>query len=47
MHEIDAMPCAIVSGKLGAGRAKSGDPINYAVGLELQTEVGKEIKEGI
>lgn len=46
VHEIDAMPCAIVSGKLGAGRAKSGDPINYAVGLELQTEVGKEIKEG-
>lgn len=46
VHEIDAMPCAIVSGKLGAGRAKSGDPINYAVGLELQTEIGKEIKQG-
>lgn len=43
VHDIDAMKCAIVSGKLGAGRTKSGDPVNFAVGLELNTDVGNKI----
>ena len=40
------MKCAIVSGKLGAGRTKSGDPVNFAVGLELNTDVGNKIDKG-
>ena len=46
VDDIDAMKCAIVSAKLGAGRSKAGDSVNHAVGLELKTSVGKEIKEG-
>ena len=46
MHDIDAMKCAIVSGKLGAGRTKAGDPVNYAVGLNFYTAVGEKIEGG-
>ena len=44
--DIDPMKCAIVSGKLGAGRTKAGEAINYAVGLQLKTTVGEKIEKG-
>ncbi|KAH3738615.1 hypothetical protein DPMN_045254 [Dreissena polymorpha] len=43
--DIDPMKCAIVSGKLGAGRTKAGEAINYAVGLQLKTTVGEKIEK--
>ena len=46
MHGIDAMKSAIVSGKLGAGREKAGDPVNFGVGLQFHTAVGEHIKKG-
>ncbi|KAL4232921.1 hypothetical protein ACF0H5_007608 [Mactra antiquata] len=46
VEDIEAMPCALVSLKLGAGRQKAGDSINFGVGLELLTSVGQQIKEG-
>ncbi len=32
--------------RLGAGRLKSGDPINYAVGVKLHAQVGDFLNEG-
>jgi thymidine phosphorylase len=32
--------------QLGAGREKKGDPIDYAVGIEILHTVGDQIKEG-
>ena len=46
VHDIDAMQCAVVSSRLGAGRDTVGAPINYAVGLELCTAVGNKIDRG-
>ncbi|KAK3585700.1 hypothetical protein CHS0354_020266 [Potamilus streckersoni] len=43
---IDAMNCALVSRKLGAGRAKTDDKINFGVGLEVLFSVGQMIVEG-
>ena len=43
---MDAMDCATVSWTLGAGRAKIGDPVNFAVGLEFKTSVGEKIEKG-
>lgn len=45
--EIDSMNCAEISGRLGAGRVKSSDQINYAVGLELCVHLGHRVKEGL
>lgn len=46
VHDIDAMKCAIVTGKLGAGRTKAGESISFGVGLHLSTNVGSQIEEG-
>ncbi|KAL5010928.1 hypothetical protein ScPMuIL_013233 [Solemya velum] len=46
IQQIDAMTCAIVSGNLGAGRMKAGQPINYAVGLELMVHIGTAVVKG-
>ncbi|CAC5412210.1 deoA [Mytilus coruscus] len=46
VFEIDSLRCAEISGRLGAGRFKSSDSINYAVGLELCVHVGSKVKEG-
>ncbi|XP_069101075.1 thymidine phosphorylase-like [Argopecten irradians] len=46
VHEIDSKLCAIASGKLGAGRSKSGDVIQFGVGLMLQVCVGDAIDQG-
>lgn len=46
VHEIDAMNCALVSVKLGAGREKAEDKIKFAVGLELTTTIGEKIQKG-
>ena len=43
---MDAMDCATVSWTLGAGRAKTGDPVNFAVGLEFKISVGEKIEKG-
>ena len=40
------MKSAIVSGKLGAGREKAGDPVNFGVGLQFHTAVGEKIQKG-
>ena len=40
------MACAKAAGKLGTGRSKSSDPINYATGIELLVKVGDTVTEG-
>jgi thymidine phosphorylase len=46
VYEIDALRCAEISGRIGAGRSKSCDPINYAVGLELCVHIGSKVEKG-
>ncbi|XP_060566970.1 pyrimidine-nucleoside phosphorylase-like [Ruditapes philippinarum] len=46
VHGIDAMKCGKLSAELGANRINPGDVINPAVGLVLQTHVGKKIACG-
>ena len=46
MDSIDAMNCAIVTGKLGAGRAKAGEAINFGVGIQLKKQIGDSVEEG-
>ena len=46
IHSIDAMKCAIVTSKLGAGRSKAGESVNFTVGLEIMIHVGQAVKEG-
>ncbi|XP_052810283.1 thymidine phosphorylase-like isoform X1 [Mya arenaria] len=45
IHSIDSMNCAIVTGKLGAGRAKAGEVINFAVGIHLKKHIGDAIEK--
>ncbi|XP_045197907.1 thymidine phosphorylase-like isoform X2 [Mercenaria mercenaria] len=45
VHDIDAMKCAVVTGKLGAGRTKAGEAISFGVGLHLSTHVGKHVEK--
>mgnify|MGYP000166838637 CR=1 FL=1 len=40
------MKCAIVTGKLGAGRTKAGEAINYNVGLTLTSHIGSKVETG-
>jgi thymidine phosphorylase len=40
------MKCAVVSGKLGAGRTKAGEAISPDVGLTLSVQIGDKIEEG-
>ncbi|XP_048239429.1 thymidine phosphorylase-like isoform X2 [Haliotis rufescens] len=43
---IGAMACAVVAQKLGAGRSKAGEAIDYTVGLEFMVTVGDKVEEG-
>ncbi|WAR08898.1 TYPH-like protein [Mya arenaria] len=45
IHSIDSMNCAIVTGKLGAGRAKAGEVINFGVGIHLKKHIGDAIEK--
>jgi pyrimidine-nucleoside phosphorylase len=44
--DIDPMPVARVANRLGAGRARKGDPIDHAVGVELVAAVGIRVSMG-
>jgi len=43
---VDAAQIGMTSVELGAGRAKKGDPIDYAVGLIVHAKVGDALKTG-
>lgn len=43
---IFADKIGLASVSLGAGRAKKGDPIDYAVGIEVHANVGDEVEAG-
>jgi len=44
--EVDAGEVGLSAVDLGAGRAKKGDPIDYAVGLVVHCKVGERVKKG-
>lgn len=44
--EINALTVGETAVVLGAGRAKKGDPIDYAVGIEIHCKVGDHVEEG-
>ena len=44
--DIEPMTIANAANRLGAGRAKKGDPIDHAVGLELPRTVGDRVQAG-
>ena len=46
IENIHSMGLGIQAMKLGAGRSKKTDPINYAVGLEMNAKKGDYVKEG-
>jgi pyrimidine-nucleoside phosphorylase len=46
LSEIDARIVGETAVLLGAGREKKGDPVDYAVGIEIFHKVGDHIKEG-
>lgn len=46
IENIHSMGLGIQAMKLGAGRAKKTDPINYAVGLEMNVKKGDYVKVG-
>jgi len=43
---MDAAEIGMTSVELGAGRAKKGDPIDYAVGLIVHRKVGDQVRAG-
>jgi len=43
---MDAAEIGMTSVELGAGRAKKGDPIDYAVGLVVHAKVGDRLGAG-
>lgn len=43
---IHAMEVGLAAVELGAGRVKKGDPIDHAVGIVLQAQVGDHIRAG-
>ena len=43
---IETDGVGIAAMNLGAGRAKKGDPIDYAVGFHLPLKIGDKIEEG-
>ncbi|XP_052810282.1 thymidine phosphorylase-like [Mya arenaria] len=45
IHSIDSMNCAIVTWKLGAGRKKAGEAINFGVGIQLKKHVGDAVNK--
>jgi pyrimidine-nucleoside phosphorylase len=46
IHTLNALEIGLTSVDLGAGRAKKGDPIDYAVGIIVHTKVGDRIDTG-
>jgi pyrimidine-nucleoside phosphorylase len=46
LAEVNAGEVGLTAVDLGAGRAKKGDPIDYAVGLVVHRKVGERVKEG-
>lgn len=43
---VDALEVGLTAVVLGAGREKKGEPIDYAVGIEVSVKVGDEIEAG-
>ncbi len=46
LAEVNAREVGLAAVELGAGRAKKGDPIDYAVGVVLRHKVGDKVKKG-
>src|SRR5512135_830250 len=46
VHRINALEVGLTSVDLGAGRAKKGDPIDYAVGILLHVKVADRVEAG-
>ena len=46
IKQIHAMEVGLTSVVLGAGRAKKGDPVDHAVGIEIRHKVGESIEKG-
>ncbi|MGH2592746.1 MAG: thymidine phosphorylase [Anaerolineae bacterium] len=43
---VDALEVGLTAVVLGAGRAKKGDPIDHAVGIEVRVKVGDRVEPG-
>ncbi|HEY4691552.1 MAG TPA: thymidine phosphorylase [Anaerolineae bacterium] len=43
---VDALEIGLTAVTLGAGRAKKGDPIDHAVGIEVEVKVGDRVEAG-
>lgn len=46
VQRIDAMSIAVVTHKLGGGRNRPGESVNWAVGIQLLVAVGDKVKKG-
>jgi thymidine phosphorylase len=46
VQHINALEVGLTSVDLGAGRAKKGDPIDYAVGILLHAKVADRVEAG-
>jgi pyrimidine-nucleoside phosphorylase len=46
VHHVNALEIGLTSVDLGAGRARKGDPIDYAVGLLLHAKVADRVEVG-
>jgi pyrimidine-nucleoside phosphorylase len=46
VQRINALEAGLTSVDLGAGRAKKGDPIDYAVGILLHAKVADRVEAG-
>lgn len=44
--DVDGLVLAEILHKLGAGRTKSGEPVNHSVGAELLVSLGQRVTEG-
>ena len=43
---VDALEIGLTAVDLGAGRAKKGDPIDYAAGIEVHVKIGDRVEPG-
>jgi len=46
LKDVNAMQVGLISGELGAGRAKKGDPVDHAVGVVVHGRVGQKVSAG-
>jgi len=44
--DVEPMGLALAANRLGAGRAKKGDPIDHAVGFEIVVSPGDGVSQG-